>query len=400
MKTYSQWRWIFKVLQAILILGIPFITINGNSLLRFDIPTLKLYFFGKAYWMEDFFIVLPVLLFFAFLFILITLLYGRIWCGWVCPQTVLNDIVDLIFGKKRKKSLFRKLFSHIATLAFSIVVGANLIWYFVTPYEFFERLFKGNLGGVTTGFWVVLSAITFLNLLLVKRRFCATVCPYAKLQSVMFDKYTMVIAFDQNRKHECLNCKACVRVCPVSIDIREGLDSACINCAECIDICKEMVSRRNLKTLIDYRFGISDEAMKLFRPQAIVFTLLTLLSLFALIYVATTQKPFDIVITQNHAFVPRLLENGSFVNSYILTISNKTDREISLNLTAKGSSTRKLLESSPRRLLIPANARERIPVYVMLSSDLTESNIDISLTSTEGTVYQKSVGFIKPAGVN
>jgi len=392
---YSTLRWIAKTLQAVLIIGTPFVTINGNSLLRFDIPELKLYVFGKDLWMDEFFIVLLGSLFIAFVFILVTLLFGRVWCGWACPQTVLNDITELFFGKSHKRPAYKALFAYFLTFILSALVGANLVWYFVSPYEFFDRLATGSLGEIITGFWLVLSLLMFLNLTLVKRRFCASACPYSKLQSIMFDNHTLVIAFDNSRAKECMNCKACVRACPVGVDLREGLNPACISCAECIDICKRLTAKVNKRTLIDYRFGHLGGPFKPLRPQVIVFGAIVIISLTALVYASAIRNPIDVVITQNQSFQPRLSIDGSMVNSYILTLSNRTNREVILNLKADSKVVDRLL-ASPQTISVPAKAHLRVPIYVNVYDDTKDNYIDLIINSSEGTTYKKAVGFIRP----
>ncbi len=392
---YSTFRWFAKALQAVFIIGIPFVTINGNSLFRFDVPELKLYVFGNAIWMDEFFIVLLGSLFIAFLFILITLLFGRIWCGWACPQTVLNDLTDLFFGKSLRRPLHRTILAYAVTILLSLLVGANLVWYFVSPYEFFYRLAAGSLGEVITGFWLVLSLLTFLDLILVKRRFCASVCPYSKLQSIMFDNHTMVIAFDNERSKECMNCKACVRACPVGVDLREGLNPACISCAECIDVCRRLTAKAGRETLIDYRFGPFGGPLRPFRPQVLVFGVIVLISLIAFVYASTMRDPIDVVITQNQSFQPRLTGEGTMVNSYILTLSNRTDRDILLNLSAE-SKVANRLQSYPQTISVPARAHQRLPIYVNAPYSMSDNYIDLIMTSSIGSAYKKTVGFIRP----
>src|SRR3990172_791625 len=228
----QPYRRLLEALQALLILGLPFLTVNGESALRFDIPSLRLHFFGISLWMDEFFLVLIAILFLTFLIVLITLMFGRIWCGWLCPQTVLVDFTRFV-DRALKKDFASGTVSYLLTFLVSLIVAAGLIWYFVSPYEFFGRLFAGNFGPVLTGFWTVMAGIIFLDLAFLRHGFFTTVCPYAKMQSEIFDKNTLRIGFDPRRKEECLNCMACVRACPVGIDIRDGMNAACINCAEC-----------------------------------------------------------------------------------------------------------------------------------------------------------------------
>ncbi len=392
--SYSTLRWLAKGFQALIIIVVPFISINNNSLLRFDVPTLRLYFFGNPIWIDEFFLVLLASLFFAFLLIFITLLFGRIWCGWMCPQTVLNDITEVFFGRSLHRSYLRVGLSYLIVALLSVFVGANLLWYFVSPYEFFDRLFRGNLGDVVVGFWVVLAIVIFLNLVFIKRRFCASVCPYSKLQSVILDSQSMVIAFDDMRRQECMNCNACVRACPVRVDLREGLNPACINCAECIDVCKRMTTKVRKASLIDYRFGLSGQSMNPFRPQVLIVGLILLVSLTALSYWTFMRKPLDVVVMQNQYFQPRVTDEGLVINSYMLSLTNRTDNGMSLSIEAKSKGER--LKVSPDVSNIGAKAHERLPIYIGIPHNNQQDYIDLVIRSSNERVYVKTLGFIRP----
>jgi polyferredoxin len=206
----ALWRRIARIVHAILLPGIPFLKINGESALRFDIPQLKLYFFGKTFWMDEFFIVLVATLFLTFLIVSVTIIFGRIWCGWLCPQTVISDLT-VFFERSLRKGFLYRASAYGGVFILSIFIGATLIWYFVSPYEFLHRLMAWELGKVIWGFWIVLTVIIFLDFTLVRRRFCATVCPYAKMQGMLFDNRTLIIAFDKRRQKECMDCRPVFR---------------------------------------------------------------------------------------------------------------------------------------------------------------------------------------------
>ena len=167
-------RRIAEILQALLIIGLPFVKIGGQSALRFDIPTLRLHVFGYSIWMQEFFIVLIATIFLTFLIVFVTLVFGRIWCGWLCPQTVLIDFTPFM-DKAKPKGLVYKLVSYLLTFCVSVIVAASLIWYFVSPYEFIPELIKGNLGATTWGFWIVLTIIIILNYAFLMHKWCANV---------------------------------------------------------------------------------------------------------------------------------------------------------------------------------------------------------------------------------
>ena len=383
-KGIQPWRRLVEALQGLIILGLPFLKIRGESALRFDIPTLRLHFFGVSLWMEEFFLVLIALIFFTFLVLLVTLMLGRIWCGWACPQTVIVDYTRFM-DRAKKKGVVYKAMAYAATLGVSVIVAANLIWYFVSPYEFFGRLLSLSLGPVIWGFWIVLTAVLFLNFVFLRQRFCATVCPYAKLQSVLYDSGTLLIAFDPRRKEECINCMACVRTCPVGIDIRQGMNAACINCAECIDECTRIMSAKEKKSLIGYFFGLPGETGKILRQNVVLVGALTLASLVFLLSLSFSRTALDMTVLPNYDFAPRITESDSAVNSYLLSIENRGKRDLELRISVSGEGN--TVRITPEKVSMKAGEYRRIPVYVAVTNPAVMGNtrdVEISLTPAKG----------------
>jgi cytochrome c oxidase accessory protein FixG len=380
-KGVQPWRRFVEILQAVLLIGLPFLKIGGQSALRFDVPSLQLHFFGVNLWMEEFFIVLIGLLFLTFLIVLVTVLFGRVWCGWLCPQTVLVDFSRFIDRLDNKGTAY-KAAAYAATFGISALIAADLIWYFVSPYEFIGRLFSGLLGGVLWGFWIVLTAILFLNFAFLRHRFCATVCPYSKVQSVLFDNKTLVIAFDGGRKEECMNCAACVKTCPVGIDIRNGLDAACINCAECIDACAGMMGRRQKKSLVNYSFGLPGETGKMLRQNVVLIGSIVLASLGFLMYLSLARVIVDFTVLPNSAFAPRVGSDGAVINSYILSLENRGKKDLDLSIGVTGEN--EMIRITPDHAALASGESRKVPVYVSIKGmahDRKSHNISLMLES-------------------
>ncbi|HET6516181.1 MAG TPA: 4Fe-4S dicluster domain-containing protein [Thermodesulfovibrionales bacterium] len=382
-KGIQRWRRLTEVLQGAVILGIPFLKIGGESALRFDIPSLKLHFFGVTLWMEEFFIVLVAVIFVTFLIVLITVVFGRIWCGWLCPQTVIVDFTRFV-DRASSKGFGYKLASLAATLAVSVIVAASLIWYFVSPYEFFGRLLSEDMGKIIWGFWIVLTGILFLNFVFLRHRFCATVCPYAKLQSVLYDNGTLVIAFDPERREECMDCMACVRVCPVGIDIRKGMSGACINCAECIDKCTEMRAKVKKESLINYSFGLPGEKRKIIRQNVVMISLITLASFAFLLHLFFSRVAIDMTVLPNQGFLPRTSADGTALNSYLLSFRNRSRADLTVKIRAKGE--RGEVSIIPDTILLKAGEYRKIPVFVRMEGEALKGGsggVDISVESRQ-----------------
>jgi polyferredoxin len=235
------------LLQAAAFLLLPFLRVRGESAFRFDIPSLRLHFFGHVLWIDEFHLVLLGLLFLAILAVAVTAVLGRVFCGWLCPQTVIAELGEWaagIFPKRRRPAA-----KAVILLPLSALVSLSLISYFVPPAEAVRNLFRSP---VLTGFFLAQWAVIYGMVAVLSTRFCRTVCPYSMLQEGVADRETISVAFDRARA-DCLLCDLCTRVCPVGIDVRKGDQRECIACARCIDACEAVTSRRALAPFIAYR---------------------------------------------------------------------------------------------------------------------------------------------------
>jgi polyferredoxin len=321
-------RALSALLLAVYVL-LPFLKVNGESALRFDIPDLILYFFGTNLWIDEFIVLLAVLLFLTFLFIWVTLIFGRVWCEWLCPQSLLVEVSTLLFHSRALVYMF--------TLLVSVLVGAASLWYFVPPLEFIDRLISLELGRVEGWTWGVLTVFLWLDTIVFGRIFCSTVCPYAKIQSVMFDSNTMAIAYDASRDDECMDCEACIKVCPVGIDLREGPNSRCFSCSMCRDACAERLAKKERQGLILHFFGSSGEPPRLLRAVSLWLGLLVVATFLFLVLVSLNRKDMDIVVLPNHDFTTKITRDGGMITFYYLSLSNRSDEEIALELSTVGA---------------------------------------------------------------
>ncbi len=388
-KSIQGWRRFLRILHSLLLPGIPFLRINNESALRFDIPSLRLHFFGTTLWMDEFFIVLVATLFLTFLIVFITVMFGRIWCGWLCPQTVLTDLTEPV-ERTSRKGIMNQIWGYLWAALLSIIVGASLIWYFVSPYEFLSRLLKWNLGSIIWGFWIVLTGIVFLDLIFLRRRFCATVCPYAKMQGMLFDSKTLTIAFDTKRQDECIDCRACVQVCPVQIDIRQGANIACIQCAKCVDKCGDIFRRKDKKGLINYFWGGPATEGSIIRQNAIITGVLTVVSLLFLIYLGGTRTPFEIRILPETGFQPRFSANNELINSFVVSIENRKNQDETIHIYVPEG-----FRVIPDVISLKSGELKRVKIILSGRGDVK----DIVLTfrpESQDKVLTKEVTLIKP----
>jgi cytochrome c oxidase accessory protein FixG len=323
--SFRTWRWLALLAQGALVLGLPFVRIGGESALRLDIPEGRLHAFGASFAVDEAFVVLAAILFLTALFLLVTVLFGRAWCGWSCPQTLLGDLTRLVEPdpRGRRRPWRRAAGAGIVALV-SAIAGANLVWYFVPPWDFLARLASGSLGAVEGWAWAATSAVLFLDLALLRQTFCATVCPYAKLQGVLFDRHTLVVAYDDGRDADCIDCLACVRVCPTRIDIRDGLQLECIACAACVDACEPIMRRLGrAPDLVGYFHGAPGGRRRLLRPATLALGAMTAVALALLGGAVWDRSPVALTVSADGAFTPRRGAEGWVLNAFDRVLENR-----------------------------------------------------------------------------
>jgi len=318
---WKKYRRTVEILQAMLLTGLPFLRINGQSVFRFDIRELNLYFFGTIIRIDEFYLILAAILFLLLLISLVTAILGRVWCGWLCPQTVLLDLTEdlsRLFGRNNRKTIQK-----IVQFPLSALISMTMIWYFVPPSEALTALF---VSPVVTGFFFVLWVLVYLELAFLGRSFCTTVCPYSMMQNSLFDRDTLVIEYDQSRDATCMKCDDCVRACPVGIDIKNGLSTSCIACAECIDACYIKSSKRNLPPFPNYKGTIL--RLKTFWMGGITASAALVLAL-----LIAMRPPLDFMLNRIQEPLPAGL------NRYAYTILNNTGKTLDLKLSATDGMT-------------------------------------------------------------
>jgi len=354
-------RRVVHALLLALFVGLPFARVGHESALRFDLPTLRLHVFGASLFIDEFFLVLGAVLFLAFLLLWVTVVYGRIWCGWLCPQTLLTDLTT-----RHDRAGFPAgpgLGTHLLAAGLSTLVGAASVWYFVPPPVFLRDLAAGTLHPVAAGACAALALLTWLNLWLVRERFCKAACPYAKIQGVLFDRTTLVIAYDRRRAAECIACDACVKACPVGIDIRAGLQVACVSCAACIDACARVLGRKGRPALHGYCFGDPGSRGRLLRPASLVLGAAALLFLALTLTVALRREAIDVTVLPNPSLPARLDREGRVVAAYVLAIANRGPRPAALTLAARHPAGPARV--TPTAVEIDPGAHRRVAIYIV-----------------------------------
>jgi polyferredoxin len=392
-----SFRRLAEVAQALIALTLPFVTIRGESALRFDVSSLTLHFFGASILMDEFFVVLVAALFATFAFLLVTVLFGRVWCGWGCPQTALVDLTGWLSRARRRGGAARWI-AHAGVAVASAIVAANLIWYFVPPREFLARLSHLSLGPTIGGPWAVLGLVIYLDLAFLRQTFCATTCPYAKLQGVLLDRHSLVVAYDAGRD-DCIDCGACVRACPVGIDIRDGLQAACVACGECIDACATIMRKRKRPPdLVGYAFGAPGTPRRLLRPLTMGLGAASAAALLLLAVTVSRREVVEVTVSAASEFAPRRTPDGHAYNAYNVTFENRGRAPLALRLQLVGLSDVTL---RPDEVELASGQHRRVRVLAVAKvgthpAGTLPLQLAVSAGQANGVRTARAVSFVVP----
>jgi cytochrome c oxidase accessory protein FixG len=362
-------RKLVQWLSTLLLLGIPFLKVGGDSLLRLDAATRTLLFFGASIRIEEFYLFLVAALIFVFGFLFVTMLFGRVWCGWFCPQTTICDLADWTDSKLSALIPVPALAAALRQLSYlgiALIVACNLVWYFIEPTQFFARLFSGELGAVAGTSLSAMSLLVYLDLALVRRTFCKTVCPYGRIQLLTMEHGTLTLEFDPELKDACIRCGACVRACPMGIDIRDGLQIECINCGRCLDACRDVMERRGGQGLIHYSFGpvAAGGAPPLNRKAMLLAGIIALLTALLALGVAT-RKEATLKVQRAAGGEVRRLPDGALINFYAIYLENRSVTPGSFSLEVGPLPGHRVELIGPvRELRLAANANRKVAVVL------------------------------------
>lgn len=352
---FRRLRWGANAILIAILFGIPWIRVGGEPLVLLDVPGRRFHVFGLTLFPQELYFLWLILAGLALALFFFTAIAGRLWCGWACPQTVFTDVFAAVArrlegwsrgGRPRRVALWRRVATHAVWVLLAVVIGFHLVGYFRSPYDMLARLRAGELGGTALGFWAAMSALAWFDFGIVRQTFCKYLCPYARFQSVLFDRDTLVIAYAPGRGEprgkkgvaagDCVDCGLCVEVCPTGIDIRDGLQLECIACTQCIDACNGVMAKvGRAPDLIGYRSlaALEGRRTRFARPRVIVYGVLLLAVGVAFTELLALRKPLDLQVLHASALYQRMAD-GRLGNAYTLHVQNRdrSDRVFRLRL--------------------------------------------------------------------
>ena len=376
------WRCSFQWLSSLVILLIPWFQPGGNSLLRIDVSSLSLYLFGQVLRIEELFIFLLFCLAFTLVFLLITLVSGRVWCGWACPQTTLNDLAEWVAKRLKLKVVsnrlqgpgWRKAIAQLFYLLLALLVSANLLWYFIEPQRFFRSIANGEL---SLGVWLTFLSIAltiYLDLALIRRLLCKEFCPYGRIQTALVDPGTLTLQLPAAEKERCIRCNSCVRNCPMDIDIRNGYQVECINCGCCLDACRKIMHKRQQPGLISYTLGIDNLGSKaLLNPRSLLLGCALLVMLGILGFSISNRAAASLKVAVSHTVSSRTLKGGQQATFFNAWIKNRSTTAKTYQLTVRSTKTLPLTLKGQTDQLQLSGGKNRKLDYVLVSPPAIES---------------------------
>lgn len=416
--SYAKNRYIIYALITIITLVVPFITIDGNHLLLLSFDKFQFHLMGFAFNMNEFY-VMPFLLMFLFIGVFVlTAMYGRLWCGWACPQTIFRVIYrDLIEGtlldlrkisNKQKKINYSKKINNLKKAlalflwaVLSLVISINFMLYFVAAEDFFTYLLNPDEHLFMIMFTLTTAVLLFIDIVYIKENFCTYVCPYSRIQTVLYDDDTKHVVYDTNRggavykdgsksitnvkewmqNEECTTCEACVKVCPTHIDIRKGLQLECINCLECSDACSTVMGKLGKKSLINW--GSSKSVLQKLKSSVfsnrnnIYLLILLVTALFAIFF--ASQKEYLLVNINKTTQAYRISDNGMVYNGYIVAIHNTQKKAYTYDIELEDSENFQIKKFKSFKL----DAKKRAKKVLII-----ESKNKLNLSDRQNTVLQ------------
>ena len=432
--SYAKRRYIFFACITLFVFVLPFIRVNDAQLflLSFDKSRVDLFFtkfdMQELYLLPFLFIILFLSIFFP------TTLAGRVWCGWSCPQTIFRTIFrDLLQTKilkirkniqnkqnEPKGQILKRALAVGIWCILALVISANFLWYFVPPLDFFAYLKEPSEHGVLLAFWLVIATWLVYDVIILKENFCIYVCPYARVQSVMFDNDTIQVIYNQKRggviyngkekfkkpKEEgalCTGCEACVRVCPTHIDIRKGMQLECINCLECSDACAKVMKHFDESSLIEWRSINSikeQKRVKILRFRTVAYLVILGIVLTAGVLMRGKKESMLLNINRTSELYKILGEN-EVENSYVFLVQNTQNKEHAFYFEVDDKNIEISRPNKP--FILKAGAKQRVIVTLKSKNEnlsdkdlLKHINIKAYATDEPAISVQRQSTFIYP----
>ena len=369
---------LFRRFFGLIFVGIfailPWLTYDGHQAILFDLYEQRFNLFSLTLWPQDLTLLALILIVSAYGLFFVTTFAGRVWCGFMCPQTTWTFIYiwfeEKIEGSRNKRiklderpmdfdKFWRKSLKHFAWIMVALLTSLTFVGYFTPISELFVDFFTWQASGMAIGTVIFFTICTYGNAGWMREIMCTHMCPYARFQSVMFDKDTLIVAYDAKRGEgrgprsrkmdaetrkekglgDCVDCNLCVQVCPTGIDIRNGLQYECISCGKCVDACNETMDKMGYeKDLISFtsEHKLKGEKTHILRPKLVGYAVVMLIMTVLLGVQLANRPALDMDVIRDRNTLYRETSDGLIENVYTLKIMNRTQTEKTYRIEVDG----------------------------------------------------------------
>jgi cytochrome c oxidase accessory protein FixG len=438
---FAGWRWALVWATQLVFYGLPWLEWNARQAVLFDLASRRFYIFGLVLYPQDFIYLTALLMISAYALFLFTAVAGRLWCGYACPQTVYTEMflwLERVFEGDRMKRMkldagpwtaekfARKGGKQAAWITLALWTGFTFVGYFTPIKTLWAEAFTLDFGP-WEWFWVLFYGFaTYANAGFLREQVCKYMCPYARFQSAMFDKDTLIVTYDTERGEprgtrgrstdlktaklgHCIDCNLCVQVCPTGIDIRKGLQYECIGCAACIDVCNGVMDKMQYpRGLIRYdtqnglqqHLSRGQEWHRVLRPRVIVYSTILLVVCGALLASLALRTPFKVDVVRDRASLARLVEDGRIENVYRLQVMNASESAQRYRIAVSGLEGARAVGAAEVEVG-PAAARW-VPVAVQIGPESAQTagpgahRIEFEITQGDGRALRERSTFLVP----
>ncbi|MDU7587898.1 cytochrome c oxidase accessory protein CcoG [Diaphorobacter nitroreducens] len=435
---FTRWRWALVLLTQGVFYGLPWWQWGERQMVLFDLGARRFYLFGLVLYPQDFIYLTGLLIMSALSLFLFTAVAGRLWCGFACPQTVYTELflwlerltegdrsarMRLDKGPWTFEKLWRKTLKQLAWVTVALWTGFTFVGYFVPIRQLGGELLA--LHGTWQIFWVgFYSFATYGFAGYMREQVCKYMCPYARFQSAMFDKDTLIVTYDTQRGEpraarskkvdakaaglgDCIDCSLCVQVCPTGIDIRKGLQYECIGCGMCVDACNTVMDKVQYpRGLIRYatqngmqnRWSSAQMLRRVLRPRVLFYSAVLLALCTAMLASLVTRTPLKVDVVRDRAALSRVVAGGQLENIYRVQVMNATEQPQRYRITASGLQGLQVA-SEPEVEIGPAESRwvaVRLQVpYGAAPAGSHTVHLDVQALGDRAQVSEKTV-FLVP----
>jgi len=435
---FSDWRWGMVILTQLVFYGLPWLEWGQRQAVLFDLSVRRFYIFGLVLYPQDFIYLAGLLVISALSLFLFTAVAGRLWCGFACPQTVYTEmflwIEKKVEGDRSARMrrdakprsfdyVSRKAVKHFLWLAVAVWTGFTFVGFFTPIKELGAEILQMRMGSWEIFWSFFYGFATYGNAGFMREQVCKHMCPYARFQSAMFDKDTLIVTYDaergeprgpRSRKADpkalnlgaCVDCTLCVQVCPTGIDIRKGLQYECIGCGACADVCDTVMDKvgyaRGLvkfttQNAMAHHWTKAQAWRHVLRPRVLIYSAILAAVIIAMLVSLSLRTPFKVNVVRDRGVMARIVSGGKVENVYQLQIMNATESDQRYKIAANGLPG--LILQTENVVMVESTQSRRIVVRVQAPLESAKAGshtiqFEIESLDTPGHLTEKSVFLI------